>query len=80
MRRKGGAWIGWHGAADEKLKDDTIVVFMTDNGFGGQTNSADTLLRLYSVRPDFRTASGGSGNANPGSSSNRGAARVPTLR
>ena len=20
MRRKGGAWIGWHGAADEKLK------------------------------------------------------------
>ncbi len=34
---------------------------MPDNGFGGQGNSADTLLRMYAVRPDFRTASGGSG-------------------
>lgn len=41
--------------------DENSFVFMTDNGFGGQTNSADTLLRLYSVRPDFRTANGGSG-------------------
>ncbi|WP_417781569.1 esterase-like activity of phytase family protein [Stutzerimonas xanthomarina] len=41
--------------------DENSFIFMTDNGFGGQTNSADTLLRLYSVRPDFRTASGGSG-------------------
>ncbi len=36
-------------------------VFMSDNGFGAQGNSADTLLRLYAVRPDFKTASGGSG-------------------
>ena len=36
--------------------DENSFIFMTDNGFGGQTNSADTLLRLYSVRPDFRTA------------------------
>lgn len=41
--------------------EENSFIFMTDNGFGGQTNSADTLLRLYSVRPDFRTASGGSG-------------------
>ncbi|AHL75408.1 hypothetical protein CH92_09900 [Stutzerimonas stutzeri] len=41
--------------------DEHSFIFMTDNGFGGQTNSADALLRLYSVRPDFRTASGGSG-------------------
>ena len=34
---------------------------MTDNGFGAQGNSADALLRLYSVTPDFKTASGGSG-------------------
>lgn len=41
--------------------DQNSFIFMTDNGFGGQANSADTVLRLYSVRPDFRTASGGSG-------------------
>lgn len=34
---------------------------MTDNGFGAQNNSADTLLRVYTVKPDFRTARGGSG-------------------
>ncbi len=41
--------------------DENSFVFMTDNGFGAQENSADALLRLYSVRPDFRTAKGGSG-------------------
>jgi len=41
--------------------DEDSFTFLTDNGFGGQTNSADALLRLYSVRPDFRTANGGSG-------------------
>ncbi len=34
---------------------------MPDNGFGTQGNSADTLLRMYAVRPDFKTAAGGSG-------------------
>jgi len=34
---------------------------MPDNGFGSKTNSPDFLLRLYHIRPDFRTASGGSG-------------------
>ena len=34
---------------------------MTDNGFGAQNNSADTLLRLYAMRPDWKTAAGGTG-------------------
>ena len=34
---------------------------MPDNGFGTQANSGDTLLRMYGVRPDFRTAGGGTG-------------------
>ena len=41
--------------------DENSFIFMTDNGFGAQENSADALLRLYSVRPDFRTANGDSG-------------------
>jgi hypothetical protein len=34
---------------------------MPDNGYGAKTNSADFLLRMYRIRPDFRTAQGGSG-------------------
>jgi len=34
---------------------------MPDNGFGTQANSADALLRMYALRPDFRTSSGGTG-------------------
>lgn len=30
-----------------------------DNGFGAKSNSADSLLRVYAIRPDFRTVSGG---------------------
>ncbi|MBC7725083.1 MAG: esterase-like activity of phytase family protein [Burkholderiaceae bacterium] len=32
-----------------------------DNGFGAKGNSADFLLRLYLVKPQWRTAKGGSG-------------------
>lgn len=39
--------------------------FLTDNGFGARDNSADALLRLYAVRPDFRTATGGAGSIDP---------------
>lgn len=35
--------------------------FLVDNGFGTQASSADSLLRMYAVLPDFRTAQGGSG-------------------
>lgn len=41
--------------------DDGSFIIMTDNGFGGKSNSADAVLRLYSLRPDFKTARGGSG-------------------
>ncbi|HLM69264.1 MAG TPA: hypothetical protein VK358_17120, partial [Longimicrobium sp.] len=34
---------------------------MPDNGFGTKANSSDFLLRIYRVRPDFKTAKGGSG-------------------
>jgi hypothetical protein len=34
---------------------------MPDNGFGSKANSADFLIRAYFVRPDFKTARGGSG-------------------
>jgi glycerophosphoryl diester phosphodiesterase len=34
---------------------------MPDNGFGAKANSADFLIRAYYVRPDFKTARGGSG-------------------
>lgn len=41
---------------------------MTDNGFGGQGNSADTLLRVYTIKPDFRTATGGTGTVSAANS------------
>ncbi len=34
---------------------------LVDNGFGSQASSADSLLRMYAVLPDFRTAQGGTG-------------------
>ena len=34
---------------------------MPDNGFGNKANSSDFLLRAYYVRPDFKTAKGGTG-------------------
>jgi hypothetical protein len=34
---------------------------MPDNGFGGKASSGDFLIRAYWIRPDFKTAQGGSG-------------------
>jgi hypothetical protein len=39
--------------------------FLTDNGFGARSNSADALLRMYTVKVDFRTRRGGSGTVVP---------------
>jgi hypothetical protein len=39
--------------------------FLVDNGFGGRANSADAVLRMYTVQVDFRTARGGSGSVAP---------------
>lgn len=42
-----------------KNKDGSYMV-MADNGFGTQDNSADFLLRIYKLSPDFKTKSQGS--------------------
>ena len=34
---------------------------LSDNGFGGFSNSADYNLRIYRIRPNFETANGGEG-------------------
>ncbi len=34
---------------------------MPDNGYGGKANSRDFLIRAYYLRPDYKTATGGSG-------------------
>ncbi|WP_034620402.1 esterase-like activity of phytase family protein [Cellulomonas sp. URHE0023] len=39
---------------------------LPDNGFGAKTNSADFLLRLYHVTPQWQTASGGDGQIQVG--------------
>jgi len=35
---------------------------MSDNGFGNMENSADYNLRVYTIRPNFKTGFGGAGN------------------
>lgn len=50
---------GFSGVLDAPGED--TFRFLTDNGFGGKSNSADALLRMYTVKVDFRTRHGGSG-------------------
>jgi hypothetical protein len=40
-------------------KGDFLV--MSDNGFGAKTNSADYVLRVHRIAPDFKTKTGGDG-------------------
>ncbi len=54
---KGQPVQGFSGAL--KNGDGTYMV-MADNGFGAQDNSADFLLRIYQIKPDFRTKTTGS--------------------
>ena len=42
------------------------ILAMPDNGYGAKTNSADFLIRAYYLRPDFKTASGGTGTVDVG--------------
>ncbi|WP_413198645.1 phytase [Nostoc piscinale] len=45
--------------------DDNSFYFLSDNGFGSQSNSADYLLRIYRADPSFRGAEpGGNGSVN----------------
>jgi glycerophosphoryl diester phosphodiesterase len=39
---------------------------MPDNGYGGKATSKDFLIRAYYIRPDFKTATGGSGSVEVG--------------
>ena len=39
---------------------------MEDNGYGAKANSADFLLRVYHVTPEFETAKGGAGSVTVG--------------
>lgn len=41
---------------------DGTFMAMPDNGYGSIENSADFYLRVYRVRPNFKTAAGGAGN------------------
>ncbi len=54
-----GQPVGGVSAVLEAGDDEYLA--MADNGFGKKENSADFLLRAYRIRPDFETASGGSG-------------------
>ena len=38
---------------------------MSDNGFGAKDNSQDYVLRVYRIKPNFRTSSGGHGTIKP---------------
>ncbi|MBQ0957943.1 esterase-like activity of phytase family protein [Ideonella sp. 4Y11] len=40
-------------------------LFLVDNGFGAQANSADAVLRAYTLKIDWKTARGGSGSVSP---------------
>src|SRR5258708_17563729 len=40
---------------------DGSFIVMADNGYGAMENSSDFNLRIYRIRPDFKTAQGGSG-------------------
>ena len=39
---------------------------MPDNGYGGKATSGDFLIRAYYIRPDFKTAQGGTGDVEVG--------------
>jgi glycerophosphoryl diester phosphodiesterase len=47
-------------SAIHDLKNGTFLA-MSDNGFGSMENSADYLLRVYRIRPNFEGAAGGPG-------------------
>ena len=40
---------------------ESTFLALADNGYGARANSADFVLTVYRIRPDFRTHSGGSG-------------------
>lgn len=59
----GGFWASQPVQGFSSLVDlgDGSFFTLVDNGFGNIENSADSLLRIYRVRPSYKTSSGGSG-------------------
>src|SRR5262249_6188617 len=50
-----------HGGSSVMDNGDGTFWAMPDNGYGAIENSADFNLRIYRIRPHFKTKSGGSG-------------------
>jgi hypothetical protein len=57
--------LGFSGIVDGNVPGEYLA--MPDNGFGNKANSPDFLIRAYFVRPDFKTAKGGTGDVEVGS-------------
>ncbi|GFE69197.1 esterase-like activity of phytase family protein [Chroococcus sp. FPU101] len=49
------------GFSGVQFTNDGNYWFLSDNGFGAKSNSADFLLRIYKVEPDFKTETNGTG-------------------
>src|SRR5262245_23440117 len=54
---------GFSGVLAGPPKD--VFHFLVDNGFGAQNNSADAVLRAYTLEINWRTRKGGPGTVNP---------------
>jgi glycerophosphoryl diester phosphodiesterase len=50
------------GFSGVQFADDNSFYFLSDNGYGSQDNSADYLLRIYHVDPDFKGTENGDGS------------------
>src|SRR6266567_1035567 len=51
---------GFSSMVDGRLPGEYLA--MPDNGYGAKATSKDFLIRAYYIRPDFKTANGGSGS------------------
>jgi glycerophosphoryl diester phosphodiesterase len=50
------------GFSGVQFADDNSFYFLSDNGYGAKNNSADYLLRIYHVDPDFKGTENGDGS------------------
>ena len=55
---------GFSSMVDGRVPGEYLA--MPDNGFGAKATSKDFLIRAYFIRPDFKTARGGSGSVKVG--------------
>jgi glycerophosphoryl diester phosphodiesterase len=56
--------VGFSGVVEGRRHGEYLA--MADNGFGSKANSFDFLIRAYWIRPNFKTARGGSGSVDVG--------------